>query len=76
MGAGLGHSVSCPPTDWATGVRSSAEAKGFFFSTLCAHPPSYPMDIGSTFVGRKAWSRRDADHSSPSLAVVKNELEL
>jgi hypothetical protein len=36
-----------------------------------AHPASYPMGIGGSFPGGKA-AEREADHSSPSSAEVKN----
>jgi hypothetical protein len=42
-----------------------------------AHPASYPMGPGSSFRGRgekRLW--READHSSPSSAVVKGGVEL
>jgi hypothetical protein len=53
-----------------------------FFSSHCvqnsseAHPASYPVGTGSSFPGSKARPGRDADHSSPSNAEVKNEQEL
>jgi hypothetical protein len=62
--------------DRATVVRSPAEAKDFS-SSLCvqtsseAHPASYPKGTGG-----KARPRRDADHSPPCSAEVKNELQL
>jgi hypothetical protein len=49
-------SVNCLTTDWTTGVRSTAEAKTFSFSSsLCVqtsseiHPDSYPMGTGVLF---------------------------
>jgi hypothetical protein len=63
------------------GVRSPTEAKDFS-SSLCvqtgseAHPASYPMGSGCPFPGGKARPGRDADHSPPSSAEVKNEWEL
>jgi hypothetical protein len=38
-----------------------------------AHPSSYPMVTGGSFPGGKARPGRDADHSPPSSAEVKNE---
>jgi hypothetical protein len=38
-----------------------------------AHPASYPMGTGGSFSGGKVWPGRDADHSPPSRAEVKNE---
>jgi hypothetical protein len=38
-----------------------------------AHPASYPMSTGGSFPGGKARPGRDADHSPPSSAEVKNE---
>jgi hypothetical protein len=64
--------------DWATAVRFPAEAKDFSTS-LCvqtssgSHPATYPMGIGGRFPGGKARPGRDADHSPPYSADVKNE---
>jgi hypothetical protein len=58
--------------DRAIEVRSPTGAD--FSSSLCvqtdsgAHPASYPMGTGGN-----AWLGRDADHSPPSSAEVKNE---
>jgi hypothetical protein len=38
-----------------------------------AHPASYPMGTGGPYPGGKARPGRDADHSPPSSAEVKNE---
>jgi hypothetical protein len=38
-----------------------------------AHPTFYPMGTGGPFPGGKARPGRDADHSPPSSAEVKNE---
>jgi hypothetical protein len=38
-----------------------------------AHPASYPMGAGGPFPGEKARPWCDADHSPPTIAVVKNE---
>jgi hypothetical protein len=60
------------------GDPSPAEAKDFF-SNLChltssvIHPASYPMGTGGPSPGGKARLRRDAGHSPPSSAEVKNE---
>jgi hypothetical protein len=65
-------------TDWTTGVRSPTEAEDFS-SSLCvqtgsgAHPASYSMGTGGPFPGGRARPGRDADHSPPSSAEVKNE---
>jgi hypothetical protein len=40
------------------------------------HPAPYPMGTGGSFPGGKARPGRDADHSPPSSAEVKNEEEL
>jgi hypothetical protein len=64
--------------DRAIGVRSPAGAKDFSCN-LCVqtgsgtHPPSCTMDTGGPFPGGKARPGRDADHSPPSNAEVKNE---
>jgi hypothetical protein len=60
---------------WETGVRSAKNSS----SSLCvqtspeAHPASYPMGTGGPFTGTKERPGRDADHSPPSSAEVKNE---
>jgi hypothetical protein len=64
--------------DRAIDVRSPAEAKDFS-SSLCvqtgseAHPASCPVVTVGPFPGAKARPGRDADHSPPSRAEVKNE---
>jgi hypothetical protein len=61
-----------------TRVRFPTEAEDFSYN-LCvktgsvAHPASYPMGSGDPFPGGKARPGRDADHSPPSSAEVKNE---
>jgi hypothetical protein len=64
--------------DLAIEVRSPTGAEDFSSSPCVqtgsgAHPASYPMGTGNPFPGGKARPRRDADHSSPSSAEVKNE---
>jgi hypothetical protein len=59
-------------------VRSPTGAEDFSYSPCDrtgseAHPASYPMGIGSPFPGGKVRPGRDADHSPPSSAEVKNE---
>jgi hypothetical protein len=64
--------------DRAIGIRSPADVEDFS-SSLCvqtsseAHPASCAMGTGVPFPGGKAGSGRDADHSLPSNAEVKNE---
>jgi hypothetical protein len=59
------------------GVRSPEEAKDSS-SSLCvqtgseAHSASYPVGTGGPFPGGKERSGRDADHSPPCSAEVKN----
>jgi hypothetical protein len=68
--------------DRAVEVRCLAEARGFFSSNLCvqtgfgAHQASCPMGTVGPLPGGKAQPGRDADHSSPSSAVVVNGKEL
>jgi hypothetical protein len=63
--------------DRAIEVRSPTGAD--FSSSPCiqtgsgAHSASYPIGTGGSFPGGKARPRRDADHSPPSSAEVKNE---
>jgi hypothetical protein len=58
-------------------VRSPTGAD--FSSSSCvqtgsgAHPATYPMGTGGPFPGCTARPGRDADHSPPSSAEVKNE---
>jgi hypothetical protein len=64
--------------DRAIWVRSAAGAKDFS-SNLCvqtgseAHPASCTMGTGGPFPGAKRGRGRDADHSLPSSAKVKNK---
>jgi hypothetical protein len=64
--------------DRAIEVRSPTGAEDFY-SNPCvqtgsgAHPASYPMGTWGSFPGGKARPGRDADHSLPSSAEVKNE---
>jgi hypothetical protein len=58
--------------------RSPTRAEDFSSSPCVqtssgAHPASYPMGTGGSFPRNKAWPGRDADHSPPSSAEVKNE---
>jgi hypothetical protein len=60
--------------DRAFDVRSPTGAEDFSSSPCVqtgsgAHPASYPIGTGGSFPGGK----RDADHSPPSSAQVKNE---
>jgi hypothetical protein len=63
--------------DRAIEVRSSVEANDFS-SNLCvqissgAHPASCTMGTGDPFPGDKGRPGRDADHSPPSSAEIKN----
>jgi hypothetical protein len=62
----------------AIGVRSPAGAEDFS-SNLCvqtgsgAHPAYCTMSTGGPFAGGKARPGRDADHSPPSSAEIKNK---
>jgi hypothetical protein len=65
----------------AIGVRSPAGAEDFSSNLYVqtgseAYPASCTMGTGGPFPGAKARPVRDADHSPPSSAEVKNELEL
>jgi hypothetical protein len=55
----------------AIGVRSPAGAKDFS-SNLSVHPASCTMGTGGPIPGGKSRPGRDADHSPPSSAGVKN----
>jgi hypothetical protein len=64
--------------DRAIEVRSPTGADDFSSSSCIqtgsgTHPASYPMGTGGSFPGGKARPGRDADHSPPSSAEVKNE---
>jgi hypothetical protein len=66
-------------SDYRLEDRGSIPADAKFSSSLCAqtsskaHPVSCTMGTGGPFPGGKARQRRDADHSPPSSAEVKNE---
>jgi hypothetical protein len=66
------------PDDRVIEVRSPT-AEEDFSSSLCVqtssgtHPASYQMGTGGSFPRGKARPGRDADHSPPSSAEVKNE---
>jgi hypothetical protein len=67
--------------DWAIDVRSPTGTEDFSSSPCVqtssgAHPASYPMGTGGPFPGGKVRPGRDADHSPPTSAEVKYELEL
>jgi hypothetical protein len=53
----------------AIGVRSPAEAKGFFPLASAAHPASCTVGTVGPFPGGKSRPGRDADHS-PHLAPM------
>jgi hypothetical protein len=78
MNSRVAQSVQSLTTDWTTEVRFPSGAEDFS-SDLCvqtsseAHPASHPMGTGGPFPGGKAWPERDAYHSPPSSAEVKNE---
>jgi hypothetical protein len=65
-------------SDYRLDDRGSIPDRGFSSSPRVqtgsgAHPASYPMGTGDPFPGGKARPGRDADHSPPSSAGVKNE---
>jgi hypothetical protein len=80
QGAAVAQSVLCLTTGWTTGGRSPTGAEDFS-SSLCvqtgsgAHPASCTVGTGGPFPGGKTRPGREADHSPPSSAEVKNELE-
>jgi hypothetical protein len=81
IGAAVAQAVQCLTMGWTIGVRSLTGAEDFSSSPCIqtgsgAHPASWPMDTGGPFPGGKARPGRDADHSPPSSAEVKNKLEL
>jgi hypothetical protein len=56
------------------GTRNNSEVRRDTLQTGSeAHPASCTMDTGSLFPGGKARPGRNADHSPPSSAEVKNE---
>jgi hypothetical protein len=64
-------------------IRGSSPGRGseFLFSPCVqvgsgAHPVSYPMGTRHSFLGHNKWQEREADHSSPSSAEVKECVEL
>jgi hypothetical protein len=66
-------------SDYGLNDRRSPTGTEDFSSSPCvqtgsgAHPASCPMGTGGPFRGGKARPGRDADHSPPSSAEVKNE---
>jgi hypothetical protein len=79
MTGSRGSSVSIV-SDYRLDDRGSIPDRGgeFSFSPCVqtgsgAYPASYPMGTGGPFPGGKAQPGRDADHSPPSSAEVKNE---
>jgi hypothetical protein len=75
-GAAVAQSVSDYGLDDRGSIPDRAED---FSSSPCvqtgsgAHAASYPMGTGGSFPGGKARPGRDADHSPPSTAEVKNK---
>jgi hypothetical protein len=75
----VAQSVQCLTADCTAGSRSPTEAEDFY-SNLCvqagsgAHPASCTVGTGGSFPGRKARPGRDADHSPPSSAEVKERV--
>jgi hypothetical protein len=66
---------------WTNWIQSPTGAEDFSSSPCVqtgseAHPASYLVGTGGPFRGGKARPGRDADHSPPSSAEVKNEQEL
>jgi hypothetical protein len=49
------------------------QGQRIFLLASASHPASYSMGTGGPFPGGKARPGRDADHSPPSSAEVKNE---
>lgn len=69
------RSVRSLSTDWATGVPSPTGTKEFS-SSLCAQTGSGTQTpAGGHFTATEARPGRDDDHSAPSSAEFKNELE-
>jgi hypothetical protein len=64
---------SIVPEYWLDDRGSIPTGAKDFSSSPGAHPASYSMGIGGPFPGGKARPGRDADHSPPSSAEVKNE---
>jgi hypothetical protein len=62
----------CIATGWTAGVRFPAGARDFsILHSSGAHPASYAMGTGDDFPWVKR-PGREADHSPPSSAEVKN----
>jgi hypothetical protein len=77
----VAQSVKWLVTERTAGVRSPTGAEDFS-SNLCvqtgsgAHPASCTVGNGGSFPGGKARLRRNADHSPPFSAEIKEEQEL
>jgi hypothetical protein len=73
----VGIALGCGLDDRVSGVRFPAEAENFSLHHRVqngsgSHPTSYPMGTRGSFPGLKR-PRREADHSPPYSAEVKNE---
>jgi hypothetical protein len=72
----VSQSVQCLTMDWAAGVRTPTEVEDFSSNLCLALGPTQPpiqWVAGSSFPRDKARPERDADHSPPSSADVKEE---
>jgi hypothetical protein len=58
--------------DWTAGVRFPAEAKKVFFSTEFTPTLGFSQPPIHWILGPLSWPGREADHSPPSSAEVKN----
>jgi hypothetical protein len=71
-GAAAAQSVLCLTTDWTTGFDPWHKQRIY---PLARSEASYPLGTGD-FSRDKTRPGRDADHSTPSSAEVKNEWQL
>jgi hypothetical protein len=77
----VAQSLQCLATGWTTGRSrfDPRQMRKYFSSSLCvqtgsgAHPVFCTMGTGGPFPGAKERPERDADHSPPSSAEVKNK---
>jgi hypothetical protein len=78
LGAAVAQAIYYLTEGWTIGVRSPTGTEHSSSSSCVqtgsgAHPASYPMGTGGSFRGGKVRPGRDADHSLPSSAEVKDE---
>jgi hypothetical protein len=73
LGAGVAQSVQCLATGWTSGGSIPGRGEMTFPLAFVSKPSLLYDDTCAPFPGANAGPGRDADHSSPPSAKVKNE---